>query len=248
MTRQLLLSLFSYFKKREYIFQEVPYSDAVKNLGWTYHSSAYCQLIRAVNKEKRLRWCLSNFFTDLSNIVWTALTTIQLENHRRFCHRKQGQKPKPKPRPKHPMKVHVWAGISWNGATNICVFKGKMNAELYVEILRTTLLPSVSSLFPEKSFLFMQDNNPKHTSKRAREFFDQHEITWWKTPPESPDLNPIENLWHEIKEFVCCEVKPATKAQLIDGIVTFWNTVDKAKCCKYIGHLRRVILKVIQVR
>ena len=46
-----------------------------------------------------------------------------------------------------------------------------MNAELYVEILRTTLLPSVSTLFPEKKFFFMQDNDPKHTSKRAREFF-----------------------------------------------------------------------------
>ena len=67
-------------------------------------------------------------------------------------------------------------------------------------------------------------------------FFDQHEITWWKTPPESPDLDPIENLWHEM-EFVRREVKPTTKAQLIDGIVTFWNTVDKAKCRKYIEEL-----------
>ena len=45
----------------------------------------------------------------------------------------------------------------------------------------------------------MQDNDPKHTSAAAREFFAENSINWWKTPPESPDANPIENLWHELK-------------------------------------------------
>ena len=36
-------------------------------------------------------------------------------------------------------------------------------------------------------------------------------INWWKTPPESPDFNPIENLWHELKEFIRREVKPKQK-------------------------------------
>ena len=33
---------------------------------------------------------------------------------------------------------------------------------------------------------FMQDNDPKHTSRDAQEFF------WWKTPLESPDMNPLQ--------------------------------------------------------
>ena len=43
---------------------------------------------------------------------------------------------------------------------------------------------------------------------------------------ESPDLNPIENLWHELKEYIRREVKPQTKDQLINGIEAFWSTVD----------------------
>ena len=35
-----------------------------------------------------------------------------------------------------------------------------------------------------------------------RLFFATNGIDWWKTPPESPDLNPIENLWHELKEYI----------------------------------------------
>ena len=65
-------------------------------------------------------------------------------------------------------------------------------------------------------------------------------------PPESPDLNPIKNLWHELKEYICREVKPKTKADLLEGIRKFWGTVSKQKCQKYIGHLKKVIPKVIE--
>ena len=45
------------------------------------------------------------------------------------------------------------------------------------------------------------DNDSKHTSKLAQKAFEEEGINWWKTPPKSPDCNPIENLWHELKEF-----------------------------------------------
>ena len=61
-------------------------------------------------------------------------------------------------------------------------------------------------------------------------------INWWKTPPESPDMNPIENLWHE---FIRHEARPTTKSELILGIKQFWDTVD------IINHLRKVVPKVI---
>ena len=45
----------------------------------------------------------------------------------------------------------------------------------------------------------MQDNDPKHTSRAAQRFFSEKGSNWWRTAPESPDANPIENLWHEMK-------------------------------------------------
>ena len=150
-------------------------------------------------------------------------------------------------RAKHPVKVHVWAGISLKGRTGVCIFEGIMVKETYVEILDQTLLPFIQDAFPDGFCRFMQDNDPKHTSNYAKNYFLSKGIYWWMTPPESPDCNPIENLWHELKEFQRREVKPHTKQELIDGILRFWETVDTAKCSRYIRHLRKVLPRVIEL-
>ena len=121
-----------------------------------------------------------------------------------------------------------------------------MDAVLFTEILDKTLLPFINSVFPD-SHRFFQDNDPKHTSKKAKSFLSENGVNWWKTPAESPDLNPIENMWHELKEFLRREVKPKTKSELVAGIEEFWDTVSIAKCKKYIGHLKKVIPRVIEL-
>ena len=127
----------------------------------------------------------------------------------------------------------------------MCIFEGIMDAELYTTILRHSLLPFLREVYPAGHRL-MQDNDPKHTSRRAVQFFNEEGINWWKTPPESPDMNPIENLWHEMKEHLRREVKPHTKQELVQGIHQFWETVDIEKCTRYIRHLRNVFPRVIE--
>ena len=62
-------------------------------------------------------------------------------------------------------------------------------------------------------------------SNLGKTFLANNEITWWNTP-ESLDLNPIENMWHELKEYIRREVKPRTKDELVEGIKEFWGLVS----------------------
>ena len=55
-------------------------------------------------------------------------------------------------------------------------------------------------LFIEKAYpkghKLMMDNDPKHTSGYSADWMRKNSVKWWKTLAESPELNPIENLWH----------------------------------------------------
>ena len=132
------------------------------------------------------------------------------------------------------------------GPTGICIFSGMMDAVMYTQILHATLLPFLQDTYPDGHKLF-QDNDPKHTSRVAKAFMQEKNVNWWPSPPESPDLNPIENLWHELKEFLRREIKPHTKDELVAGIEQFWGTVSRDNCKKYILHLRKVMPRVIEL-
>ena len=218
--------------------------------GWTLQRTAYCQLIREANKVKRLEYAqqILESGDTFHNVIFSDESSISLEQYRRTCYRKIDEPTKRKPKPKYPLKVHVWAGISRHGAMKICIFDGIMDAELYCNILETTLIPFINQTLPDHRF--MQDNDPKHTSRRARAFMETNGINGWRTPPESPDLNPIEDLWHELKFYLASRVKPQTKQQLVDGIRKFWTeklTADK--CSRYIDHvLKKVVPAVVEAR
>jgi len=50
--------------------------------------------------------------------------------------------------------------------------------------------------------LFQLDKDPKHTSRNARSWFENKNVNVLEWPAQSPDLNPIENLWSGIKKYV----------------------------------------------
>ena len=221
---------------------------ARKDLGWVATRPKYSQLVREANKEKRLEWCRKQLAAQekFQNVVFTDESSVQLDSHARLCFRKKKQPRRLKPRPKHPVKVHIWGGISTRGATPLVIFTGIMNSTRYCRILEHGLLPFLTNVFPE-GHRFQQDNDPKHCSNFTKQFLIDEGVNWFKTPAESPDLNPIENVWGSLKYYLRHEYKPTNLETLIDGIKTFWKSMTPDVCKKYIGHVEKVIPRVIAV-
>ena len=81
----------------------------------------------------------------------------------------------------------------------------------------------------------------------AKNYLIKNEINWWLTPPESPDINPIEMMWNELKVFLRRHIKPSNKEELVNGIVKFWTQkVDVEKCNRYINHIPKVLPIIVE--
>jgi hypothetical protein len=93
---------------------------------------------------------------------------------------------------------------------------GNLNSEKYINILDDNLWPVIAQHFSTSPYIFQEDNAPCHVSRRTNQWKTENDIPTLEWPPQSPDLNIIENLWKVIK----------TKIQKQRKIIVFLTEIN----------------------
>jgi hypothetical protein len=118
----------------------------------------------------------------------------------------------------------VWGCITWHGVGYMCKIDGNMDQHLYKAILEDDLMKSIEFYRMNKSkIIFQHDNDPKHTSKLVREWLSEQQFETLTWPAQSPDLNPIEHMWAEVKRRLNKFDEPSK------GIFELWERIQTGR-------------------
>ncbi len=107
------------------------------------------------------------------------------------------------------------------------------------------MLPSADKLYGDADFIFQQDL--AHTAKCTKIWFNDHGVTVLDWPANSPDLNPIENLWGIVKRKMR-DTRPNNADDLKATVKETWASIPPQQCHKLITSMPRQIEAVIKAK
>ena len=93
-----------------------------------------------------------------------------------------------------------------------------------------------------------EDNDPKHTPKSARKWREEKNITHLVWPAQSPDLNPIENVWREMKRYVSLRPIPANENEMWELLLEAWEAIGKPYLDKLLESMPNRMREVIAAK
>lgn len=202
-------------------------------------------LLTATAKEKRVTFSRRRY--KVGNLVAIDSTIVHLFEYqpRRGRWVRKGTRPT-QPKPVKSQKLHVYGGISKHGKTELVYVTGTTGmpklyhkaggkglydgvcAQEFQDVMEQKLYPQAKAIMEaagESDPVFLMDGAPPHTAKSTINFLQAKGIQFlhgW--PPNSPDLNPIENLWAYLKRLVVAE-QPVSLEALKAASQHVWGAV-----------------------
>ncbi len=124
--------------------------------------------------------------------------------------------------------VMVWGIFYWHTLGPFVPIEHRLNVTAYLSIV-AYVPPFITTVYSFSDGYFQQDNAPCHKAQIISDMFLEHdnEFTLLKWPPQSPDLNPTEQLWDVVE----WEIRiMANLQQLRDAIMSIWTNTLLNPC------------------
>ena len=216
-----------------------------RNLGRPLRSVKKPRLTEA-HKKARLRFakkwvrrCWDNVAVTDSKYFWLCPRGVGPKHWVPY-----GKEADYEPAEKNCFKVHVYAGVSKWGRTQLFVTVGTtrlkaptkgVTGEVYKELLAEKLIPACRELMAKrpgaqatrKNWWFQQDNARAHTSKIAKSWLRSQDFDVMEWPAKSPDLSWIETLWGYVSKQLSKRTY-LTKQNFIGEVMKAWDSIPES--------------------
>ena len=211
--------------------------------------------VRSQNRKKRIDFCKKYGSKNIDfwkKVLWSDETKVNLfgSDGKNYVRRPKNQEINPRytiKTVKHGgCSLMAWGAFSWHGVGPIIKIDGIMDQFKYKGILENHMLPFAEDHLP-LTWIFMQDNDPKHKARSVTKWFSDQKIRVLDWPPQSPDLNPIENLWMNLKSSIKKE-NVKNKDQLWAALEKAWYGISPKTCKELVESLPRRCQQVIKMK
>ena len=187
-------------------------------------------LVTSKMRTKRLRFCRKyrHWTPEMwRKVLFSDESTFKVIQGRRGFVRRPPNSNRYEPRytvptVKHPDSVMIWSSFSGAGGKAGLFFlpKGQtMNAQIYHNVLQRYM---VQYFELHNCSHFQYDSAPCHAARSIKTYLANKGIPTIDWPGNSPDLNPIENAWNQLKNKVC-SVHNMSLAELKAAIQYHWD-------------------------
>ena len=156
---------------------------------------------------------------------------------------------------KHPASLMFLGVVASTGEVGPVIWFAegyRLNAEGYVNVLRTKIVPWMRQISHNHacSFVFQQDSAPAHIAKATTAFLNEENVPFWPRsywPPNSPDLAPLDyGIWPMVVQGACRSRSPNVSV-LHRRVNATWRSLDPASVRAVCRSFRKKIEKTIEL-
>lgn len=222
----------------------------LNDLGYKHGYVRYIPRLTDDHKSQRFEYCSKYYHTSFDNVIFVDEVWIYLEKRKAkmwyltdndrtyedFCQFSNSNK-----------KIMLLGAICKGGKSPLHFFKSTVNSEIYVDAMEP-IIRDANDVFGYNNWGLVQDNAKPHTSSYTKiKFTEIGGFTVYSHPPRSPDLNPIEKVWSQLKskvnKFDCDDI-----SELIEVINESWDMIDQNSIKNTIENLTERMEEVIRLK
>ena len=213
------------------------------------------QGLTAAQKRKRLEFCKAYKKQDWRRAVFSdehrfSLSGRKVNPQHNFYWSSEPTQAAVMPQQRWAAQFTAWGGIAAWGCTPLVEIKDSLDANAYGSILKKQLIPWLRASKPAGEYLFQQDGARPHVAASVTTILNTNRIPFigkeqW--PPNSPDLNPIENLWARMDDELS-KKSITTRRGLLTAARSIFKKLTIDQLCAYIDSMPHRIEACIKAK